>query len=202
MRIRIFSDFNCPFCWLGSRIIAKLREELDFQDEWLPLELHPEISEQGSELLDKYLQEELDGFVRTLNSRGEELGIHYAPMHKSRNSHKALLAGEFARDNGAFYAFHQRVYVAYFTEDRDISSDAVLKECASDCGLDPVRMIQAVQDGRYEVRLADVKKEAKARDIQVAPTFLLDDGQRIVGAQSLPLLREQFVAIRSGLTAL
>lgn len=196
MHIRIFSDFNCPFCWLGSQILSALRNEFSFTEEWLPFELHPDIPREGRDLLETYLEEEIEAAYDELNARGAAFGLSYTPSTVSRNSALALQAGEFAKEAGLFQPFHQAVYRAYFTDARDISSREVIMLIAEDIGLDAAALTCALDEGRYASRLTAVREEAARREITVAPTFVVDDEHLIVGAQALPLFRQQLEAVK------
>ncbi len=106
------------------------------------------------------------------------------------NSRKALQAGEYAREQGYFDAFNERVFHAYFTECRDIGQDEVLRDIACESGLDADGVIGAVADDRYRLRLEGVTAEAHRMGIGSAPTFIIDDRYAVVGAQPLEVFEE------------
>ncbi len=49
-KVTVFSDYNCPFCFIGSRRIERLAEEFDMEIEWKGVEIHPEIPPKGIEI--------------------------------------------------------------------------------------------------------------------------------------------------------
>ena len=63
--VRIFSDFTCPFCYIGSGIIEELKHEFDFQEEWVSYELHPETPKEGVLLADRFPDRDLDALRRS-----------------------------------------------------------------------------------------------------------------------------------------
>lgn len=49
-KILVFSDYACPFCYVGKGIIDELKKEFEIEDEWMPFELHPEIPQEGKKV--------------------------------------------------------------------------------------------------------------------------------------------------------
>ena len=113
------------------------------------------------------------------------------------NTHAAIAAAEFARDEGSFERFHEALFQAYFVEGRDIGDRGVIAGLAAGCGLEPARMDAAMEGGTYDVRLAAVRREAANWLLQGVPTFIVNGEHKIVGAQPLDTFRS--AADRPGL---
>ncbi len=118
-----------------------------------------------------------------LRRRGTAFGIVFGDLLVLSNSRLSLEAGEYARDMGKHEQFHEKIFHAYFTETMDIGNAEKLCGVAAECGLDPIDMMQALKDGRYKLRLDQARKEGMKIQLTGVPTFIIDDKQKIVGAQ-------------------
>ena len=121
--------------------------------------------------------------------RGAEFGLDVGDFRLLSNTHAAIAAAEFARDEDTFTPFHDALFHAYFVEGQDIGDQDVISGLAVGCGLDPVRMRAAVEAGTYDGRLAAVRHEAATWLLQGVPTFIVNGEHKIVGAQPLDTFR-------------
>lgn len=110
------------------------------------------------------------------------------------NSRLALEAAECARDAGRFPEFHEGVFRAYFTEGRNIGERGVILEIGRRVGLEVADLEAALDGHSYLPRLAAAGEEARALGIAAAPTFLIGDDHRVVGAQPIEALRASYLA--------
>lgn len=117
-------------------------------------------------------------------------GVEINPVTTLVNSHRALLASEFAKDHGKFHDFHEALFHAGFTRGQDLSSLDVLLQLAEEVGLDPNELATSLQDGRYEQRLADTQAEAARYGIGGTPTFIINGRYKIVGSRPFDSFRE------------
>ena len=91
----------------------RLGREFDIDIVWRPYELHPEIPAAG---IDRGARDKRpprpEGYVSPLRSLAEEAGLPYAPSSHVPNSHRALEAAEFAREQGVFERYHRALFEA------------------------------------------------------------------------------------------
>jgi predicted DsbA family dithiol-disulfide isomerase len=183
-RIIAYSDYVCPWCYIGHRRIDQLRREFDVQVEWRPFELHPETPKSGTILAGR-----LGSAARARAYEENILGIARDSQITMRmpaviaNSHRALEAAEFARDDGAFDAMHEGLFAAYFGDGRDIGDIDVLCEVARGCGVDDQRLRQALADETYAVRIDELTNAARRDEVLSTPTFVFPGGFRLIGGQ-------------------
>ncbi|OIQ49693.1 DSBA-like thioredoxin domain protein [Pseudodesulfovibrio hydrargyri] len=196
INVTIFSDFVCPFCFVGSGIIDRLRKDFDIRDTWLPHELHPETPPEGRPLDDLVDRFDLDQVIMTCNQRGEPYGIRFARAEMLFNSRLALEAAEFARDAGLYHDFHGRMFRAGFTEGRNIGDMEVILDVALRTGLDREPLKAALADHRYADRVADGSRKAKEAGVTALPTFIVEGQPRVTGAVDESVLRQALEAAR------
>ena len=115
MVLIVYSDYACPFAYVGHRRVARLRAQgrLDAVD-WRPFELHPEIPVQGVP------RPRGGGGAGTLRALLEEDGLSIRPSPVAWNSRLALLAAEHARDLAVHEAVHDRLFAAAWEEGQDL----------------------------------------------------------------------------------
>jgi len=184
IRIVAYSDYVCPWCYIGFQRVEQLRAEFAVDVEWRPFELHPETPTTGARLVGRLGDEQrVRAYVGRIIGLAEESGI---PMHMPEavaNSHRALEAAEFAREHGGFERLHPALFRAYFEDRRDIGDIEVLCEIARACGVDDQRLRQALVDETYAAAIDRITAEARADEVLSTPTFIFSGGFRLVGAQ-------------------
>ncbi|MEE9910852.1 MAG: DsbA family protein [Deltaproteobacteria bacterium] len=167
-----------------------MKKEYPIEDHWVSYELHPETPPGGMLLAERFKGRDLTPFYEQLNNRGKELDIVFNTHELLSNSRLALLASEYARDAGAYEAFHENMFHAYFTEGLDIGNPDVIAAVAAKSGLDAKGMLAAASDGRYESRLDDARREGESLGLTGIPLFIVKNQYKIVGAQPLSVFRE------------
>jgi predicted DsbA family dithiol-disulfide isomerase len=138
----------------------------------------------------RFRPEDIKRMMEHLRTMGATFGITFADRPLLSNSHAALQAVEFARDNAKFHEFHQALFTAYFSEGLDIGDLNVLKQIAGDTGLAADAMVSAVESGKYLPRLEDAKEDAARHGVTGVPTFFIENKKSIVGAQPLDVFRK------------
>lgn len=120
-----------------------------------------------------------------LNNMGSRYGIKFSGSDFIANTHLALLASEYAKEKGKFHEFHDKLFLVYFNEGKDISDIELLKSIAENIGLNKEEMIKKIEDGSYESNLKEAKNLAIQYEINSTPTFIINNKYAIVGAQSI-----------------
>ena len=178
----------------------RLEREFEIDIVWRPYELHPEIPAAGIDRGERASR--LDGYVNPLRALAEEAGLPYAPSSHVPNSHRALEAAEFAREQGAFEQFHRALFEAYFGRGEDIGDVDVLVALAAASGLDAHGLEAALRDSRYTTLVNESTQEAQRQGVTGTPTYIFEAGDRrfpLVGAQDYSVF--QSIAQRIGAEA-
>ncbi|MFZ4516822.1 MAG: DsbA family oxidoreductase [Microthrixaceae bacterium] len=200
MRIDIWSDVICPWCYLGSRRLAAALDRLgadgtlprgEVDLHWRAFELDPgapaEPSDLRTALERKYGPGSFDGMTARLTALGAPEGIDYrfdlAQRVNTFDAHR--LIGWAAGQEAGQGPLVERLFLAYFTEGADVSDAGTLTRLAAEAGLDAELAAEVVAGGGFadEVR-AD---EASARELEITgvPAFVVDGRVMIPGAQEV-----------------
>lgn len=126
---------------------------------------------------------------------GKPYGIEFNVNSILSNSFMSLAAGEYAKEKGKFHEYHEKIFRAYFTKEKDIGRIEVIMSIADECGLDMDELKKRLEEGVYDNIIRDTQKKAHTYGINSAPTFILDDKMAIVGAQPLESFREALLEI-------
>jgi predicted DsbA family dithiol-disulfide isomerase len=184
LSIVAYSDYVCPWCYIGLERIERLQREFPVDVEWRPFELHPETPRSGAHLTGRLgSSARAAAYTQNIIGLAEESGIPMAMPRVVANSHLALEASEFAREQGGFDAYHHALFAAYFEQGRDLGDVDVLCEIARSAGVDDQGLRQALSDGRYAELIDRVTREARADEVLSTPTFVFEGGFRMTGAQ-------------------
>ncbi|MDP9013702.1 MAG: DsbA family oxidoreductase [Pseudomonadota bacterium] len=193
MRIDIYSDTVCPWCFLGKRrfeLALAERPQYEPQVTWRPFELNPDMPWEGVERGD-YLAAKIGDAARvaaiedTLLRNGEAVGLQFRfdlirRMPNSRRSH--LLIAHAARQ-GLQGKVKDRVMQAYFQEGADIGELEELIRLGVESGLSEreTRCALVLREGQDGVVAA--QRHAVAIGVSAVPTYIFDGQYTLSGAQ-------------------
>lgn len=184
IKITLFSDYACPFCYIGKGILKKLSTEYPLEIKWVPYELHPETPKEGVLLAEEFPDIDMEKMLKELNQAADPYNIKFNPFEKIPNTKMALEASEFARDNGKLNEFQDEIYKALFTENKDIGQLKVVLSCGEKIGLNTNNLAQALEEERYLSRLKEGRELGKKYKVAGIPTFIIAEKEKIVGSQT------------------
>ena len=181
IQITVFSDYICPFCYVGHHRLMRLKDEYNLKINWCFLEIHPENSAEGEPVTDlDYSSEFWDELMKKLKRVAEEENIPLAEHTFTTNSKDALLLAEASKQLGreTFYALHEKLFSAFFVDNRNIGNRNTLREIAKDCGIDDKFIETVWTDPKHQQRLLENFKQARKYQIKSVPSFVF--GERIL----------------------
>lgn len=194
VRITVWSDYVCPFCYLEEPVLDRIREEYGNQVEveWKAFELRldpvPTLDPAG-----EYLRTTWDRAVYPM-ARQRGMTLRLPPVQP--RSRKALEAAEFARDQGGFEAMHTALFRAFFEDGRDLNDPDVLLDLGASVGLDREQLRTALEEGRYTDRVLADERLAFELGVRAVPTMLvgragesLEAAEVVSGAQPYEYVR-------------
>lgn len=192
LKIMMFSDFVCPFCYIGFEIMRRLRPEFGFELQWRGFQIHPEWPAEGMPV-ERFYQGAGDDLRRAvwerIRSLADPVGLPIKPPAVLTNSRLALEAAEFAHEAGKAEEFEELVYRAYFQEGANIGNPGIIAALAKQAGIDHGAMVEALKSPKYSMRLKNNALVANQNGVSGVPTFIIGDFP-LVGAQSPEVMRQ------------
>lgn len=184
LKVTVFSDYICPFCYVGFVRLMRLRAQFDLSVDWRWLEIHPNTPSEGIPLSKLgYSQARWELMMENLNDLAQLEGLNIAERTFTTNSHKALLLAEATKEEGekTFYDLHAGLFKTFFVEQRNIGDVAVLRALARKVGVSTSTIERAWNEPRLEDALKKYAQTAIHLEIRAVPTFIIG-GRTIAGA--------------------
>ncbi len=189
--ITVWSDYVCPWCYVGLTEVERLRASWDFTIDWRPYMLRPDAPETGWPL-PAHIREKVADPNNPLTARAAALGItivHRELVPSSRRAHEAT---EYARSKGRIDPFHHAVIERYWSKSEDIHDWAVLRAAAVQAGLDPDEMQREVDAGLWRETMNAGVAAGHELGVNAVPTFIVGNRFVIQGAQDGRVFRQAF----------
>lgn len=171
LRVDIWSDYVCPFCYLQLPILEQLQARYGALIEWCwhAFELRPEPLATPDPQAD-YLRRTWSQAVLPMADR-RQLTMKIPPVQP--HSRKALEAADFARSQGRFGDFNRALFRAFFEYGEDIGKDQVLLQLASTAGIRPEALRLALEGQQHRVAVTDDEALADTLGLRAVPVLLL-----------------------------
>jgi 2-hydroxychromene-2-carboxylate isomerase len=200
--IEFFYDCSSPWTYLGFESIDKLAGELEVPVTWRPVlvgavfnEVNPSVYAQRENPVPakwSYMLKDLQDYARL-----QGLRILFPPSIFPVNSANAMRACIVADRHGLIVPFSRRVFQAYWSEDRDISSPAVLGACAEDAGLEAGELLSAASSEELRAALRANTGDLMVRGGFGSPTIFVAGNDMYFGNDRIPLVRHAVAALRA-----
>jgi len=190
LKVIAYSDYICPFCYIGYHRMEQLKKEFNLDVEWRPFEIHPETPKDGT-LTDElpfppgYLEMAFANVKRLADE--DDLNLKFS--EKLPNSRLAHYISEFARNKGKFDEFHKKILETYWFEGKDIGDKSLLLDIAESIGLNKKEINKYLNTDEPFKTVQKSLKEVKKYGLNGVPSFIIED-QVISGAQSNNVFRK------------
>jgi predicted DsbA family dithiol-disulfide isomerase len=197
IRLDIFSDPVCPWCYIGKTLLDRALEahpDHPFRIEWHPFQLNPDMPAEGRDRRE-YLETKFGGKVRAVQvysqveeaARNAGLEIDFAAIPRIPNTLDAHRMIHWAGLEGRQSAMVAALFRAYWREGKDIGDHAVLAALASDVGMDAEAMARLLATDADRDDLAARDYDARSKGVNAVPTFLIAQQYVLSGAQPVAL---------------
>ena len=196
MKVKIWSDIRCPFCYIGKRKFEKALEQFEFRDElelnWKSYELDPTLKTDPEKNLYDYFSE-IKGVSREqavqMNEQvtgiAREIGLEFNMDHaKVANSYRAHKLIQYAKKKGFANEMEEALFKAYFTDSNNIDDENVLNEIGGSLGISQEEMSKIFDSTELDEAVKQDQMEARAIGVRGVPFFVFDDRYAVSGAQS------------------
>ena len=206
MKIEIWSDVVCPFCYIGKRHLEKALEQLpdlDVEIIWRSFELDPNAAVNPDldiyDLLAKkygrnreWAKQMNDNMVQMATKAGLNYNMDEVQPTNSFNAHQLI---HFAKDEGLQDEMKEALLKAYFEQGKHVGDPETLTELAVKVGLDKANAQKVLQENTYSNDVvADVEKAHKI-GVQGVPFFYINEKYGLSGAQPVEVFVEALTEI-------
>ena len=183
IRLDIFSDPVCPWCYLGKAHLDRALERAPdhpFLIEWHPFQLAPHLPKQGVD-------------------RAQYLLSIFGTQQRTVDAHLRLAElGRAAGLEGRQTPMVSALFRAYWREGRDIGDPEVLCDLAAEGGMDRAMISRLIYSDADTEALAAREAHARQRGISAVPTFIVADQHAISGAQPPELWAQVIEELAAG----
>ncbi len=195
MRVEIWSDVVCPWCYIGKRrfesALAELGDEVDVDVVWRSFELDPDAPAVQGEPVTRHLAQKYGMTIEQAEQAQERVsqlaaaeGLEYRLGDTQRgNSFDAHRLIHLAREHGLQDEVKERLLRAYFSEGERIGERETLARLAVDAGLDAAEVDETLATGRFADEVREDEHRARLLGINGVPFFVLDERLGVSGAQ-------------------
>jgi predicted DsbA family dithiol-disulfide isomerase len=195
MRVDIWSDLVCPWCYLGKRRFERALSASEYPDEvevvHRSFQLDPtfpkgESTDARSMLMRKYRMSEAevaasqDRLETLAAAEGLEYHLSESRTGNTMNAHRLVHLG---RERGIQDAVIERLFRAHFTENRSLFDEESLATLGTEAGLADAR--EFLRSGRYEDAVITDHRRAHELGARGVPFFVIDGRYGLSGAQSV-----------------
>jgi predicted DsbA family dithiol-disulfide isomerase len=195
MKVQIWSDIMCPFCYIGKRKLEKALSEFknapQIEIEWKSYQLNPDMKYMPGVSAYDYLAK-VKGQSREWSVKMHEYvvemakgeGLQYdfdkAVMANSFNAHRLI---QMAKQKGLGDAAEERLFKAYFMEGINMEDADSLIKIGKDIGLSETELKSMLQSDAYKAEVKKDIEEANKVGVTGVPFFVFNNKYALSGAQ-------------------
>lgn len=208
MKIQIWSDIMCPFCYLGDKNLQNAIEEYQGSEkieiEFKAFQLNPAQPKTANPdnpinytLKNGYPEMQVRNSFKYIENEANQLGLPIAIENaKVVNSQDCLRLLKFAESKGKLKEVKQDLYESYFAYAKDLSDLVTLLEIATKNGLNRTEVEQLLVSEEGIEGLTRDRNEGISKGLKGVPFFIIDDAHILSGNQS----KETFLKLMNNLT--
>lgn len=202
MKIEIWSDVMCPFCYIGKKNFEQALEKLPFKDEveveWKSFQLDPTLELAETKTTAEYFREK-KGFpeeqakqmIAQVVQMGKASGIDF-------NFEKALITNTFpahkilhlAKKHGKSSEMEEELFKAHFLNGENVGSIEVLSNLAEKLGINKNEALQTLSSDEFNNEVNQDVTEGRNNGVTGVPFFILNGKYAVSGAQPAELFEE------------
>ena len=198
--IKIWSDFACPFCYIGEKRLDDAIKELGWKDKceirYKAFELNPystnSVSGTTAERLAKKYNipvGEAENRINDINSQARSVGIdmRFDSVKPSNtfDAHRLMKLAEAKYNDDVVNKLNTALFYAYFTENLDISDYKVLLKIGVESGLKEDDIKELLNGKEFTPEVRTNEQEASALGVRGVPYLVFNDKYAVPGAVSI-----------------
>lgn len=195
IKIELWSDFGCPFCYIGKtrfeNALAKFAHKDQVEVIYKAYQLNPYAPKVMTQAPAEAFANSHNMSVPQAKQRfqmfidnAKTVGLNYDYEHiQMTNTYDAHRVAKYANTLGLEPAITARFMKAYFTEGLNLSDFAVLVTLSEEVGLDGAKVMEVLINNEYKQEVDNQISESRQVGVQGVPFFVLDRKYGVSGAQ-------------------
>ncbi|MEN5307774.1 DsbA family oxidoreductase [Chryseobacterium cucumeris] len=195
MKIEIWSDVMCPFCYIGKNNFEQALNKLPFKDEveveWKSFQLDPTLDPNKTQDTIQYFREkkgvaepQAAQMLGQVTQMGKGAGIDFnfekTLITNTFSAHKLL---HLAKKHNKSNEMEEALFIAHFIDGKNVGDIEVLVDLAESLGIDKEEARQAVTTDQLDYEVNQDIQEARNNGISGVPFFVLNGKYAVSGAQ-------------------
>lgn len=195
MKVEIWSDVMCPFCYIGKRkferSLAQFPDRDNIEIVWKSFQLSPELKTDASKNTHQFLAEHKgmslqearrlnDGVTQMAAKEGLVYDFEKSVVANSFNAHRF---SHFAKRHNKQDEAEEKLFQAYFTDGENIDDLPTLVRLGTEIGLDAEELQSVLESDRYADDVHADIREAQQVGVRGVPFFVFDRKVAVSGAQ-------------------
>ncbi|OMF38330.1 hypothetical protein BK133_02055 [Paenibacillus sp. FSL H8-0548] len=196
MKVEIWSDYVCPFCYIGKRKFELALDRFAHKEEieivFRSFELDPGADPQSttstySMLASKYgmsiekAKETTAGVAEQAAAVGITFNFEKTVSTNTFDAHRVV---HFAAQHGKDKELSERLFKGYFTEGHNIGNRVKLAALAAEVGLDAVAVAEMLETNQFSEAVRGEEEDGSKLGIRGVPFYVVDRKYAVSGAQS------------------
>lgn len=196
MKVEIWSDIMCPFCYIGKRkfeaALAQFRDKDKVELEWKSYQLSPDVITNPEKNIHQYLAEhkgisleQATAMNTQVAAMAKQAGLDYHFDNAiPANTLKAHQFAHFAKQYGKQNEAEEILFRSYFTDGKNIDDLNTLLQLGNEIGLDTTELKTALEKGSFENEVQADIDEAYQIGVRGVPFFVFNRKYAVSGAQN------------------
>jgi predicted DsbA family dithiol-disulfide isomerase len=211
MKITYWSDYACPYCYIGETRMKKALEEIsenenvDVEIEMKAFQLDPSAGEHASgdtqtRFAKKYgiSYEHAGRSIDHISEMGRDEGIdfRYATtlFTNTMDAHRLTKLAQSKADPEIADKVIERLFAAYFTDNKELADKKLLQQIGEECGLDADEVRELLASDKYRDEVIADETQASAYGIHAVPFFVIGE-YGISGAQTTEGMKQTMLKV-------
>ena len=186
--IRVYSDYICPFCFIGKLRVEEILRDFDIKIEWKMIEIHPETPKNGLDI-ESLSNPYLSSIWYNVKTLAFESGVTINIPKILANSKLAIIASEYARKKGKFNEFHEALFDEYWINGKNISNLDVILSIGEKLNFNLPELSKFIYSKEGE-DILNFNMDSSMDDLVTGVPAFVINGKVITGAQPYHLLKK------------
>lgn len=202
MKVEIWSDIVCPFCYIGKRKFENALNEFAQKEKveivWRSFQLDAEMEQVPGQSVHEYLAKRKGVTIEKgkemndyMTAAAREVGLEYhfdkAIINNTLNAHRlSHLAAKYGLQNEV----EEALFASYYTGGKDIGDFETLINIGVSVGLDEGEIKKMYETDEFVEAVRLDQYEAQRVGVQGVPFFVFNNKYAVSGAQPTPVFKQ------------